>query len=89
MSHGIRTLELLLWLYATPMHSSLLQNHRLSAGKKAETVKVAQQSVDEFYENYNSKRGHCVSASNTSTHCLFASIVAVQLAFLLPPAGLL
>lgn len=28
----------------------------VSAGKKAETVKAAQQAVDEFYENYNSKR---------------------------------
>lgn len=28
----------------------------VSAGKKAETVKAAQQSVDEFYENYNAKR---------------------------------
>lgn len=28
----------------------------VSAGKKAETVKAAQQAVDEFYENYNAKR---------------------------------
>ncbi|CZT25179.1 related to CLC1 Clathrin light chain [Ramularia collo-cygni] len=28
----------------------------VSAAKKAETVKAAQQAIDEFYENYNSKR---------------------------------
>lgn len=28
----------------------------VSASKKAETVKAAQQAVDEFYENYNAKR---------------------------------
>lgn len=28
----------------------------VSASKKAETIKAAQQAVDEFYENYNSKR---------------------------------
>lgn len=28
----------------------------VSANKKAETVKAAQQNIDEFYENYNNKR---------------------------------
>lgn len=28
----------------------------VSASKKAETIKVAQQAIDEFYENYNNKR---------------------------------
>ena len=28
----------------------------VSAGKKAETVKAAQEAVDEFYENYNNKK---------------------------------
>ncbi|SMR49255.1 unnamed protein product [Zymoseptoria tritici ST99CH_1E4] len=28
----------------------------VSAGKKAETVKAAQQAVDEFYENYNNRK---------------------------------
>lgn len=28
----------------------------VSAGKKAETVKAAQEAIDEFYENYNNKK---------------------------------
>jgi len=28
----------------------------VSAGRKADTIKAAQQAVDDFYENYNNKR---------------------------------
>ncbi|KAF2725257.1 hypothetical protein K431DRAFT_281209, partial [Polychaeton citri CBS 116435] len=34
----------------------LQHRDEVSSGKKAETVKAAQEAIDEFYENYNNKR---------------------------------
>ncbi len=34
-----------------------------SAERKAETIKAAQQNIDDFYENYNSKKEKTIAAS--------------------------
>jgi len=40
-------------------------SHReeIASGRKSDTVKAAQESIDEFYENYNSKRDRQVAAT--------------------------
>jgi hypothetical protein len=40
---------------------SLQDRSEKSAQKQAETIKVAQQNVDDFYENYNSKKEKMVA----------------------------
>ena len=35
---------------------AITHRDEVSAGRKAETVKAAQQAIDDFYENYNNKR---------------------------------
>lgn len=43
--------------------ADLAERDRRSAEKKAETIKKAQQDIDEFYENYNGKKEKTLSAS--------------------------
>lgn len=39
----------------------LLSDYQVSASKKRDTVKTAQQNIDEFYENYNTRRDKSVA----------------------------
>lgn len=43
--------------------AAIAHRDEVSASKKAETVKAAQTNIDEFYENYNSKRDKGVAQS--------------------------
>ena len=45
--------------------ASLSKRDAISAEKKVSTVKQAQQSIDEFYENYNNKRDKQVAQTRT------------------------
>lgn len=49
--------------WRTRRDAALSERETRSAERKQETVKAAQQSIDDFYENYNSKKEKTVAAT--------------------------
>jgi hypothetical protein len=53
--------------------AQLQERAERSAAKKAETIKAAQQSIDEFYENYNAKKEKNIAQTRREAEEFLAS----------------
>lgn len=52
---------------------ALAEREKLSAERKAETVKNAQQNIDDFYENYNSKKEKTIAQTRKEAEAFLES----------------